>query len=126
TTNVTKISGKGGAKGVITQVISAVVDVKFAGKMPSILNALEMQHNGSRLVFEVAQHLGQGVVRAIAMDSTDGLTRGMTVVDTGAPISVPVGPEVLGRIFNVIGEVIDEQGPSGAKLSWGIHREAPD
>jgi F-type H+-transporting ATPase subunit beta len=111
--------------GIVTQVISAVVDVKFPGEMPAILNALECQHNGKRLVLEVAQHLGEGVVRTIAMDSTDGLARGKEVSDTGAPISVPVGPEVLGRIFNVIGETIDEKGAFTSKLTAPIHAEAP-
>ena len=115
-----------GALGVVTQVISAVVDVKFPGAMPPILNALELEFEGKTLVLEVSQHLGEGTVRTIAMDSTDGLTRGVEVRDTGDAISVPVGPEVLGRIFNVIGEEIDEKGPCGAKTSWGIHREAPD
>ena len=115
-----------GLKGKITQVISAVVDVKFEGELPQILNALECQHNGKRLVFEVAQHLGEGTVRAIAMDSTDGVVRGQEVFDTGAPISVPVGPEVLGRIFDVIGNPIDEKGPAGTKLTAPIHRDAPD
>ncbi len=113
--------------GKITQVISAVVDVKFEdGHLPSILNALEMKHEGKRLVFEVAQHLGEGVVRCIAMDSTDGLTRGGEVTDTGAPIMVPVGPETLGRILNVIGEPIDERGPVNAKRSSAIHAKAPE
>src|SRR5262245_9857086 len=99
-----------GATGVVSQVISAVVDVRFPGEMPAILNALECEVEGRRLVLEVAQHLGEGTVRTIAMDSTDGLTRGTEVVDTGAPITVPVGREVLGRILNVIGEPIDERG----------------
>ncbi len=117
---------KAGAKvGIVTQVISAVVDVKFPGELPSILSALELDNNGNRLVLEVAQHLGEGTVRTIAMDSTDGLTRGTEVTDTGAPITVPVGPEVLGRIFNVIGEVIDEKGPFKSKLTAPIHAEAP-
>jgi F-type H+-transporting ATPase subunit beta len=111
--------------GIVTQVISAVVDVKFPGEMPAILNALECTHNGKRLVLEVAQHLGEGTVRTIAMDSTDGLTRGQEVADTGKPISVPVGPEVLGRIFNVIGEVIDEKGAFNSKQVAPIHAEAP-
>ncbi len=114
------------SQGVVTQVISAVVDVKFEGAMPSILNALESEVDGRRLVLEVSQHLGEGVVRTIAMDSTDGLTRGTKVSDTGAPISVPVGPETLGRIFNVIGEEIDERGECGAKQAAGIHAEAPE
>ena len=95
----------------MTQVIGAVVDVQFDGELPQILNALETINNGKRLVLEVAQHLGENTVRTIAMDSTEGLVRGQDVVDTGAPISVPVGDETLGRIINVIGEPIDEAGP---------------
>src|SRR6185295_4611381 len=96
------------ATGRITQVIGAVVDVQFEGQLPAILNALETTNQGNRLVLEVAQHLGESEVRCIAMDTTDGLQRGQEVTDTGAPISVPVGPETLGRIINVIGEAIDE------------------
>ena len=105
------------AKGRLTQVIGAVVDVEFDGDLPAILNALETTNidprtgEKIRLVFEVAQHLGENTVRAIAMDSTEGLVRGQEVVDTGAPIRVPVGPATLGRIMNVIGEPIDEAGP---------------
>lgn len=112
--------------GQVTQIIGPVVDVKFPeGKLPAILNALETNVDGRRLVFEVAQHLGENSVRAIAMDSTDGLTRGQEVEDMGAPISVPVGPEVLGRIMNVIGEPIDERGPVNTKQLAPIHAEAP-
>jgi len=111
--------------GRITQVIGAVVDVKFDGELPSILNALETDNNGQRLVLEVAQHLGENTVRTIAMDSTDGLVRGAGCSDTGSPISVPVGPETLGRILNVIGEPIDERGPVGHKRTAPIHAEAP-
>lgn len=112
--------------GQVTQVIGPVVDVRFAdGKLPAILNALEATVDGRRLVLEVAQHLGENVVRAIAMDATDGVVRGLEVVDTGAPISVPVGPQVLGRIMNVIGEPIDERGPIGNKAVAPIHAEAP-
>src|ERR1700758_3038366 len=94
-------------QGIITQVIGAVIDVKFPqGHLPAILNALETKNHGNRLVLEVAQHLGEGTVRTIAMDSTEGLTRGQDVTDTGAQISVPVGPKTLGRILNVIGEPI--------------------
>src|SRR5690606_17971584 len=100
-----------GATGRVTQVIGAVVDVAFEGNLPLILNALETDNNGNRLVLEVAQHLGENTVRTIAMDSTEGLVRGQPVVDTGAPISVPVGDETLGRIMNVIGEPVDEAGP---------------
>jgi hypothetical protein len=99
--------------------------VTFPGELPSILNALETSNNGKKLVLEVAQHLGENTVRTIAMDSTDGLTRGQEVTDTGAQISVPVGPETLGRILNVIGEPIDERGPVGAKQSAPIHAKAP-
>jgi len=112
--------------GIITQVIGAVIDVKFpAGKLPSILNALTTQNDGKTLVLEVAQHLGENEVRAIAMDSTDGLTRGQDVTDTGAPISVPVGRETLGRIMNVVGEPIDERGPVGHKQTAPIHAMPP-
>ncbi len=112
--------------GTITQVIGAVVDVKFDGDLPSILNALHIQHQGKTLVLEVAQHLGESTVRTIAMDTTDGLVRGAEVTDTGAPISVPVGPETLGRIINVVGEPVDERGPVNAKLTAPIHKPAPD
>jgi F-type H+-transporting ATPase subunit beta len=92
------------ANGKITQIIGAVVDVEFDGDLPPILNAIEVDNNGQRLVLEVAQHLGEQGVRCIAMDSTEGLVRGQEAVDTGAPITVPVGPETLGCIFNVVGE----------------------
>ncbi|MEQ1705834.1 MAG: F0F1 ATP synthase subunit beta [Rickettsiales bacterium] len=112
--------------GIITQVIGAVIDVKFpAGKLPAILNALTTQNNNKTLVLEVAQHLGESEVRTIAMDATEGLTRGQGVVDTGAPISVPVGRETLGRIMNVIGEPIDERGKIGNKQTAPIHAQAP-
>ena len=111
--------------GKITQVIGAVVDVQFENELPAILNALITQNQGSKLVLEVAQHLGENTVRTIAMDSTDGLVRGNEVTDTGAPITVPVGPETLGRIINVIGEPVDERGPVNAKNSAPIHAEAP-
>ncbi len=112
-------------KGHITQVIGAVVDVKFDGELPEILTALECNNGGNRLVLEVAQHLGESSVRTIAMDSTEGLKRGDEVKDTGAPIQVPVGPETLGRIVNVIGEPIDEKGQISTKENWPIHRQAP-
>src|SRR3954467_5259104 len=99
------------ATGKITQVIGAVVDVQFEGQLPAILNALETTNQGNRLVLEVAQHLGESTVRAIAMDVSEGLVRGQEVVDTGIPIAVPVGPGLLGRIINVMGEPIDEAGP---------------
>ena len=112
--------------GQITQITGAVVDVRFAsGELPNILSALDLQHEGKRLVLEVAQHLGENMVRTIAMDSTDGLQRGQDVTDTGMPISVPVGPETLGRIMNVIGEPIDERGPVTTKASAPIHNDAP-
>ncbi|MFL6765623.1 MAG: F0F1 ATP synthase subunit beta [Sphingomicrobium sp.] len=111
--------------GRISQVIGAVVDVAFEGDLPPILTALETDNGGNRLVLEVAQHLGENVVRTIAMDSTDGLTRGQTVNATGSQIRVPVGPKTLGRIMNVIGEPIDEQGPIGSDMSAPIHAEAP-
>ena len=112
--------------GKIAQVIGAVVDVAFDGELPAILTALETDNNGNRLVLEVAQHLGEGTVRTIAMDSTDGLTRGQTVTSTGAQITVPVGPKTLGRILNVIGEPIDEMGPVGSDMFAPIHAKAPD
>jgi F-type H+/Na+-transporting ATPase subunit beta len=112
-------------QGRIAQVIGAVVDVQFDGHLPQILNALETDNLGNRLVLEVAQHLGENSVRCIAMDSTEGLVRGNPVNDTGAPISVPVGDETLGRIMNVIGEPVDEAGPIGSASTRGIHQEAP-
>ena len=112
-------------QGKITQVIGAVVDVKFEGELPEILTALECNNGGNRLVLEVAQHLGESSVRTIAMDSTEGLKRGDEVTDTGSPIQVPVGPETLGRIVNVIGEPIDEKGQISTKENWPIHRQAP-
>ena len=111
--------------GRITQVIGAVVDVQFEDQLPEILTALECDNSGNRLVLEVAQHLGETTVRTIAMDSTEGLKRGDKVTDTGSPIKVPVGPETLGRIINVIGEPIDQKGKISAKESWSIHRPAP-
>ena len=111
--------------GRIAQVIGAVVDVKFDGYLPAILNAIETTNQGNRLVLEVAQHLGESTVRAIAMDTTEGLVRGQEVKDTGAPITVPVGAGTLGRIMNVIGEPVDEQGPVKAETTRAIHQEAP-
>ncbi|WP_306028148.1 F0F1 ATP synthase subunit beta [Stappia sp. MMSF_3263] len=113
------------AVGRITQVIGAVVDVKFDDHLPPILNALETDNNGNRLVLEVAQHLGEHTVRTIAMDATEGLVRGQEVVDTSEPISVPVGAGTLGRIMNVIGEPVDEAGPIVHETRRGIHQEAP-
>ena len=111
--------------GKVSQVIGAVVDVQFEGNLPPILNALEVEGTQHRLVLEVAQHLGGNNVRTIALDSTEGLIRGQGVRDTGNPIMVPVGPETLGRIINVIGEPIDERGPINAKKEMPIHRDAP-
>lgn len=111
--------------GVISQVIGAVVDVSFPDNLPAILSALETDNNGNRLVLEVAQHLGENTVRTIAMDSTEGLTRGQNVTDTGSQIRVPVGPKTLGRILNVIGEPIDERGPVNATDTAPIHASAP-
>jgi F-type H+-transporting ATPase subunit beta len=112
--------------GKISQVIGAVVDVAFDGELPAILTALETDNNGNRLVLEVAQHLGEGTVRTIAMDATEGLTRGQSVRSTGAQITVPVGPKTLGRILNVIGEPIDEMGPVGSDMFAPIHAKAPE
>ena len=112
--------------GEIKQILGAVVDVSFDEKLPEILNALNIQHEGKDLVLEVAQHLGENTVRTIAMDSTDGLVRGQSVLDTGKPITVPVGPETLGRILNVIGEPIDNRGPLKTKLTSEIHKAAPE
>ena len=114
------------SKGIITQVIGAVVDVKFDGELPEILTALECKNSGNRLVLEVAQHLGESTARTIAMDATEGLKRGDEVINTNAPIKVPVGPETLGRIINVVGEPIDERGVVKTKESWPIHRPAPE
>ncbi len=112
-------------KGKITEVIGAVVDVQFDGDLPAILNALELDNNGNKLVLEVAQHLGENSVRAIAMDATEGLVRGQEVTDMGAPISVPVGTATLGRILNVTGDPVDEKGPVEAKETRAIHQPAP-
>ncbi|KZM50888.1 ATP synthase F0F1 subunit beta [Labrenzia sp. OB1] len=112
--------------GRITQVIGAVVDVKFDDHLPLILNALEVDNQGNRLVLEVAQHLGENTVRTIAMDSTEGLVRGQDVVDTDGPIAVPVGDGTLGRIMNVIGEPVDEAGEIKFEERRGIHQEAPE
>jgi F-type H+-transporting ATPase subunit beta len=112
--------------GTITQITGAVVDVRFDADLPHILNALHVNADGRLIVLEVAQHLGESEVRTIAMDTTDGLVRGEKAVDTGAPIAMPVGPETLGRILNVIGEPVDERGPVGHKTTLPIHRSAPD
>ena len=112
--------------GAISQVIGAVVDVTFEDQLPAILSALETDNNGVRVVLEVAQHLGENTVRTIAMEATEGLTRGQRVVDTGSQIRMPVGPMTLGRIMNVIGEPIDERGPIGATMTAPIHAKAPE
>ncbi|MBN9890039.1 F0F1 ATP synthase subunit beta [Salipiger abyssi] len=114
------------AKGKVTQVIGAVVDVKFDDHLPEILNALTTENDGKKLVLEVAQHLGESTVRTIAMDSTEGLVRGQEVTDTDGPISVPVGNATLGRILNVVGEPVDEQGPVEAQETRAIHQPAPE
>jgi F-type H+-transporting ATPase subunit beta len=113
------------ATGKVTQVIGAVVDVQFEGHLPEILNALETQNQGQRLILEVAQHLGESTVRTIAMDSTEGLVRGQKCSDTGQPIAIPVGDGTLGRIMNVVGEPIDEAGPVKASGQRPIHAPAP-
>ena len=112
--------------GSVSQVLGAVVDVQFEGDLPEIMNSLECDNGGNRLVLEVAQHLGESTVRTIAMDTTEGLVRGQEVTDTGAPIEMPVGPETLGRILNVIGEPIDERGPLKTSKKLPIHRDAPE
>jgi F-type H+/Na+-transporting ATPase subunit beta len=112
--------------GTITQVIGAVVDVRFDGELPEILTALHVDRGGQPLVLEVAQQLGENTVRTVAMDTTDGLVRGTQVVDTGGPITMPVGPETLGRILNVVGEPVDERGPVQTNRRLPIHRPAPE
>ena len=127
TANTENKTDKNLQSGRISQVTGAVVDVKFedADNLPNIQTALECDNHGKRLVLEIVQHIGDGSVRCIAMDTTDGLTRGLEVINTGHPIKVPVGPELLGRIINVIGEPVDERGEINAKLLYPIHREAP-
>ena len=112
--------------GKISQVLGAVVDVSFEGELPAIMNALKVDNNGNKLILEVAQHLGENTVRTIAMDSTEGLVRGQTATDLDAPISMPVGPETLGRIMNVIGDPVDERGPISTTKKYPIHRPAPE
>ncbi len=112
--------------GIVTQIIGAVVDVQFNDELPEILNALETENNGNRLVLEVAQHLGESTVRAVAMDATEGLVRGAKVADLGGPIAVPVGNETLGRILNVVGDPVDEKGPVKASEKRPIHQPAPE
>ncbi len=114
-----------GEAGRITQVMGAVVDVQFDGALPAILNALHCDNKETRLVLEVAQHLGENMVRTVAMDTTDGLVRGQEVHDTGGPITVPVGPDTLGRILNVVGDPVDERGAVNSNKAYPIHREAP-
>ena len=112
--------------GTIEQIIGPVIDIKFdENDMPELLNAIEIMLDGRRIVAEVAQHIGDDMARCVALSSTDGLSRGMEAVDMGAPISVPVGPEVLGRLFNVIGETIDNKGEVNAEKKASIHRAAP-
>jgi len=120
-----KIAAGAGAKGQVRQVMGAVVDVQFGDQLPEILNALQTDNHGNRLILEVAQHLGENTVRTIAMDSTEGLVRGQEVVDTGQPIAVPVGEETLGRIMNVVGEAVDEAGPIKTQEKRPIHAPAP-
>ena len=120
-----RIASNQGAKGEVRQVMGAVVDVQFDDELPEILNALETDNHGNRLVLEVAQHLGENTVRTIAMDLTEGLVRGQQVVDTGQPIAVPVGDETLGRIMNVVGEAVDEAGPILTAEKRPIHAPAP-
>ncbi len=112
--------------GKISQVLGAVVDVSFEGELPAIMNALKVDNNGNKLILEVAQHLGENAVRTIAMDSTEGLVRGQTATDLDTPISMPVGPETLGRIMNVIGDPVDERGPINTTKKYPIHRPAPE
>jgi len=118
-------ANKSGNVGKVTQILGAVLDVQFPNEVPAILNALETDNNGKKLVLEVAQHLGENTVRCIAMDTTDGLVRGQDVFDTGSAITVPVGPEVLGRIFDVVGNAIDEMPDPKTKERYPIHRDAP-
>ena len=113
-------------QGVINQIIGPVIDIKFEeGELPELLNAIKIPHNDDTIMAEVAQHIGDNTVRCVALSSTDGLTRGMTAMDTGAPITVPVGDEVLGRLFNVIGQTIDEKGPVNTTKTSPIHKPAP-
>nr|CAX75392.1 ATP synthase, H+ transporting, mitochondrial F1 complex, beta polypeptide [Schistosoma japonicum] len=120
------VSSTAASTGRVVAVIGAVVDVQFDDNLPPILNALEVKGRTPRLILEIAQHLGENTVRTIAMDGTEGLVRGQQCVDTGGPICIPVGPETLGRIMNVIGEPIDERGPIKTKMMSGIHQDAPN
>ena len=112
-------------EGKISQITGAVLDIKFSDNLPNLYNAIEIPFNDEVIVAEVMQHIGDNVVRCVAMSSTDGLQRGMKAIDTGKPISVPVGEEVLGRVFNVLGNTIDEKGDDACAEKWPIHREAP-
>ena len=112
-------------EGKISQITGAVLDIKFSDNLPNLYNAIEIPFNDEVIVAEVMQHIGDNVVRCVAMSSTDGLQRGMKALDTGKPISVPVGEEVLGRVFNVLGNTIDEKGDDACAEKWSIHREAP-
>src|SRR3989338_1840050 len=125
-TSVTPITAASSNKGTITQIIGAVVDIYFPHNLPPILTALETFIRDKNLILEVAQHLGENLVRAIAMDATEGLVRGQEVTNLGHPITVPVGPETLGRIMNVIGEPVDEKGPIETRQRFPIHRSAPE
>lgn len=120
------MAAKAKATGRVSQVIGAVVDIEFDNHLPAILDALETDNGGNKLILEVAQHLGENTIRAISMDTTEGLVRGQPVIDLGEPISVPVGDETLGRIMNVIGEPIDEAGPIKSKIRRSIHQDAPE
>ena len=114
-------------KGTVTQIMGPVLDIRFPeGALPALLNAIEIPHGESLVVAEVAQHIGDNVVRCIAMSSTDGLQRGIDAIDTGAPISVPVGEQCLGRVFNLLGQTIDEGEQIRDTEQWPIHRPAPD
>ena len=113
-------------QGTVIQIMGPVLDIRFAdGCLPELLNAIEITHGEQTVVAEVAQHIGDNVVRCIAMSATDGLQRGIVAVDTVAPISVPVGEPCLGRVFNLLGQPIDEAGPVQAAEQWPIHRSAP-
>lgn len=113
-------------QGVINQIIGPVIDIKFEeGNLPELLNAIKIPHGEQDVMAEAAQHIGDDVVRCVALSSTDGLTRGMEALDTGAPITVPVGDEVLGRLFNVMGQTIDDKGPVHTTKTSPIHKPAP-
>ena len=112
--------------GEVVQVVGPVLDIRFAhGELPALLNAIEIDNNGAKLIAEVAQQTGDNTVRCIAMNSTDGLVRGTKAIDTGGPITVPVGEECLGRVFNLLGDPVDNQPAPEAKERWAIHRPAP-